>query len=162
MSKFYRQGWKDLGEKFVQIVEANPDKLEAVKLYKKSAQGNYFAKEVKPTDWKSKSGYKTKVTTQSEKQQDSIDSIQKMNAVLGQFPNNLPLKEIYQKKLLDWAELSPDQTKEVMDFEKQQMVNPMMAGMPGAPGLPGQGALPALPPGGGTGVTLNQVLNPTQ
>jgi hypothetical protein len=156
MSKFYRQVWKDLGDKFVMIVEANEDKLDAVKLYKKSVKGNYFAKEISPSDWKSKSGYKTRVTTQSEKEQDSIDSIQKMDVIMTRFPTNLPLREIYQKKLLDWAKLSPDETKEVMDFEKQQ--TGMMQQMPGMPGqMPGQG-MPALP--NPQGATLDQVLNP--
>jgi hypothetical protein len=148
MTKFYRQGWKDLGEKFVQIVEANEDKLDAVKLYKKSTQGNYFGKEISPSDWKSRSGYKVKVTTQSEKQQDSIDAIQKMKIGVTDFPMNTPLREIYQKKILDWMGLSPDQAKEVMDFEKQ---NPLM--------MPGQGT-PALPLP--QGVTVEQLLSQPQ
>ncbi|HKQ06132.1 MAG TPA: hypothetical protein VJ464_13435 [Blastocatellia bacterium] len=157
MSKFYRQVWKDLGDKFVMIVEANPDKLDAVKLYKKSVNGNYFAKELKPEDWKSKSGYKTRVTTLAEKEQDSIDSIQKMKIGVTEFPTNQPLREIYQKKILDWMGLSPDETKEVMEFEKQQVG--MMQQMPGMPGqgLPGQG-MPALP--APQGVTLDQILTP--
>lgn len=153
MSKFYRQVWKDLGDKFVMIVEANEDKLDAVKLYKKSVKGNYFAKEISPSDWKSKSGYKTKVTTQAEKQQESIDAIQKMKVGVTEFPMNAPLREIYQKKVLDWMGLSPDEIKEVMDFEKQQMSQPQL---PGMPGMPGQ--TPALPPP--SGVTLAQILNP--
>ncbi len=154
-SKFYRQAWKDLGDKFVQIVEANEDKLDPVKLYKKSAKGNYFEKELSPSDWKSKSGYKTRVTTQAEKEQDSIDQIQKMKIGTTEFPMNAPLKKIFQKKILDWMGLNPDEAKEVMDFEEQQMGMMQQMGMPGLPG-----AAPALP--SPQGMTLDQVLNPQQ
>lgn len=149
MSKFYRQGRKDLGDKASQIIEANEDKLEPVKLYKKSTQGNYFAKELNPSDWKSLSGYKTRITTQAEKEQDSIDAIQKMKIGVMEFPMNAPMKKIYQKKVLDWMGLNPDETKEVMEFEDQAAA--MM------PGISGEGT-PALPSPGG--VTLDQILTP--
>jgi DNA invertase Pin-like site-specific DNA recombinase len=57
-----------------------------------------------------------------------------------QFPTNLALKKIAQQKILDWLDLTPDEMKEVMDFEDQ---NPQ-ALLPGAP--PGGGApSPAVP-----------------
>ena len=150
IAKFYRLSWRDLGEKWVKLVLANPDKIEAVKLYKKSYKGNFFEREVAPEDWQSEAGYSVKVTSSAEQEQENMETIQKFNAVVAQFPNNIPLKKIYHNRLLDLIKLTPEETKEVMDFEEQSQIpaaaapspidialneqnkalSPQMAGMP--------------------------------
>ena len=138
IAKFYRLAWKELGDKWAQLVLANADKLDAVKLYKKSYKGNYFEQEIKPKDWQSEAGYEVRVTSSAEQEQDNLQTIQKFNAVIAQFPANVPLRKIYQKKLLDLVKVTPEEAKEVLDFEDQAANQPqpdMMAGMPQAPAM---------------------------
>lgn len=132
ISKFYRQGWKDFGEKWAKLVEAQADNLESVKIYKKSFKGNFFKKEIGPKDWKSEAGYKVRVLSSAEQEQETLENIQKLNAIKAQMPDNTPLKKIYEKKLLDLAGLSSDEIKEVMDFEEQKK-NISAQIMPSAP-----------------------------
>lgn len=128
ISKFYILAQKEFGEKFAKIVNANPDKLEAIKLYKRSYKGNWFDKEVSPNDWRSNDGYNCKVVSSAEREEKSVKTIQKMQAVKAQFPTNIAFKKIYDKKLLEFADLNPEEIKEVTDFEEQ---NPMPVMAPG-------------------------------
>jgi len=123
IAKFYKLSWKEFGEKWYKLVEAQADNLIPVKLYKKSFKGNYFEQEVSPKDWKSEAGYRVKVVSSAEQEQETIQSIQKLNAVVAQMSDNQPLKEIYYKKLLDLAGLNADEMKEVLDYEKQRSIN---------------------------------------
>lgn len=132
MAKFYRQSHKEFGEKWVKMIEANADNLNVVKLYKKSVKGNFFEKTISPKDWKSEIGYNIKVTSTAEQEKEGLDTIQKLDLVTSKFQGNDPLLRIYQHKLLELGKLSPDEIKEVMDFEKQkakQNLNPLGGGM---------------------------------
>jgi hypothetical protein len=140
ISKFYGLSQKEFGGKFEAIVNANPDKLDAVKIFKKGYRGNIFKKTITPKHWQSEDGYSVTVETTSERDTKNLDSIQKLNAVAAQFPGNIPMKKIYDKKLLDFAGLNPDEAKQVMDFEEQSQKNPQQP--PGAPGQPPQAGLP--------------------
>jgi len=125
MAKFYRLSWRETSDKWMKLVLANLDKIKAAKLYKKSFKGNYFEKSVGPKDWESKAGYEVKITSSAEQEQETLDTIQKFNAVVAQFPNNVPLKKIYQKKLLDLIKVTPEEQKEVLDFESQTIAPPI-------------------------------------
>lgn len=133
MSIFYTDAWKDFGIKFMKLLEANPDKLSEVTLYKKGLfNDDLYGRDVKPKDWKSKAGYSVKVMSTSEKEEQELVGLQKINAVSQMIPGNAPLMEIMQKKALEFAGLSPDEMQEVLDFERQKMeqpVDPMVAGM---------------------------------
>ena len=136
-AKFYRNSWKEFGQKWAELVHANADKLNSVKLYKKSFKNNYFEKQVSSSDWKSEAGYRCIVRTSAEQEQESAQTLQKFNAVMAQFPDNQPLREIYQKKLLDFIGLSPEEVQEVVQFDKQKigLNNELMPGM-GAINMP--------------------------
>lgn len=125
ISKFYTLAQKEKGEKFAKIVNANPDKLEAVKLFKKSYKGNWFQKTVAPTDWRSEAGYSCRVVSSTEREAKNLETVQKMNAVKAQFPVNQALKRIYDKKVLEFGGLNPEEVQEVMD-EEQQNPQPIM------------------------------------
>jgi hypothetical protein len=144
MTKFYHKAWREFGDLFVELVEANTDKLEPVKLYKKSVQGNYFEKEVKPTDWKSKSGYKTRVTSKAEKDEEQMEQLTKMMAVRQLFPMNPVFDKVMKETALDIANLDPDKKREILDADAQaqEMAASLPAGQPGQAGPPIPLALP--------------------
>lgn len=120
IAKFYNESWKEYGEKFIKLIEAAPDKLTSVKVYKrKSPNTRIFEKEIKPADWKTQKGYRVKVEITSEKNKRDMESLQKLNAVKAAMPNNQPLDKIYKKKMLGLVDMTEDETKEVMDFEYQ-------------------------------------------
>src|SRR5579864_639529 len=119
MSKFYRQARKEFADKWQKLVLANSNKLKPVKLFKKSYKGRMFSQTVKPGDWKSESGYNVRVVNSAEQEQKNLDTVQKLSAIKQMYPNNVPLARILEEKLLDIANVSPEQKKEVLDFEKQ-------------------------------------------
>ena len=153
ITKFYMLAQKEFGDKWSKIMMANSDKLDEVILYKKSYKGNFFKKKMKPSDWKSDAGYSCRVVSSAEREQESIKTVQKLQAVAAQFPGNMAMQQIYQKKLLDFGGLTPDEQNEVLGFEKQkqqagqQMSSLPPGGMPaGMPAMPGGMPAPARAP----------------
>lgn len=154
MSKFYTPAWKERGMMFTKMIEAAGDKLDVVRIYKKGKQtNNIYSREIGPKDWMTKSGYQVRVWSQDEKQQQDNDALNKLNAVKVNMPDNPKLTEIYDRKLLEFAGLPPDEINEVMQFEeqKQQAMQSMIQGgmvpgqqpmMPGAQPQPGQAPKP--------------------
>lgn len=157
MSKFYTPAWKARGEKFCKLVEASQDKLDAVKIYKKGLNtDNIFGREISPKDYVAVSGYNTKVWSQEDKATQDTKSLEKLNAVKMNMPDNQKLTEIYQRKLLEFADLTPTEVNEVMEAEKkkQEMLAmqaqaqnmPMQPqGMPQLP-MPAPTPVPVVPP----------------
>jgi hypothetical protein len=150
MSKFYTQAWKDRGIMFLKMVEAAADKLEPVKIYKKGKNSqDVFEREIGPEDWKTKSGYSAMVWSQDEKDAHDSETLQKLQATVTLIPGNVKLIDIYQRKLLEFAGLKPDEINDVMESERERME--LMQGqslLPGAqPGAPtAQPATPIAPP----------------
>jgi len=147
MSKFYTPAWKDRGRKFLKLIEAAPEKLDAVKIYKKGLNtDNVFESEIQPSDWMSEAGYDVKVWAQDEKTAQDTQGLEKMNAAVANIPGNIKLMEIFQRKLLEYADLTPDEVNAVIEIEKQKqeafMQQQQLLGQ-GAPqpGQPPQGQL---------------------
>jgi hypothetical protein len=134
MSKFYRQARREFANKWQKLVMANSAKLKPVKLFKKSYKGKTFSQTVRPGDWKSESGYNVRVVNSAEQEQKNLDTVQKLGAIKQLYPNNIPLARILEEKLLDIANVSPEQKKEVLDFEKQAAQQPQI--QPGAQPTP--------------------------
>ncbi|MEK7180324.1 MAG: hypothetical protein AAB706_02515 [Patescibacteria group bacterium] len=142
MSKFYTKAWEQRGIKFLKLIEASADKLDAVKIYKKGRNtDNVFEREISPKDWMTQAGYRVKVWSQDEKKANDTDALTKLNAVMMNMADNPKLREVYQRKLLEYADLTPDEITEIMQFEQQKM---MMLGN-GIMGLPP--AQPDIQPG---------------
>lgn len=121
MSKFYTPVWEERGMMFVKLLEAAPEKLNAVKIYKKGRNtDNLYEREVSPKDWQTPLGYRVKVWSQDEKDLNDINTLQKQNAVKQAMPNNRKVSEIYQRKLLEWANYTPDEINEIMQIEEEQ------------------------------------------
>lgn len=146
MSKFYTQAWKDRGEMFLKLIEAGHDKLDAVTIYKKGRNSeDIYTREIAPKDWMTKLGYTTRVWSQDEKNAQDSSSLEKLAGVRNLMVDNPVLTEIVQRKALEFADLSPDEITQVMDFENQKrqaLMNPML-GQPGA--IPPPGAVPGTP-----------------
>lgn len=144
LAKFKLIHAKARAEKWGKLMNANADKLDDIKLYKKSSRGNWFGQTITPNMWKSKDGYDCRVVSSAERERKNTEGINKLNAVVAQFPDNPVMKKIYQKKLLDFGEISPDDAQAVMEFEEQKqqmMMQPQMMGqLPATP--PGQAAPP--------------------
>jgi len=145
LSKFYTQAWKDRGEIFIKMIEAAPDKLDAVEVHKQGRNTtDIYTKEISPKDWMSKAGYTVKVWSQDEKKAQDTDALEKLNAAKMNMMDNPKLTEIFQRKLLEFSGLTPDEINQIMEFEKQKAENllamgggnPMMQ-QPGQP-MPGQ------------------------
>jgi hypothetical protein len=94
-----------------------------------------YTKKISPKDWFTKSGYVVEIRTKTDKQAEDIDNIQKLDAAMGAMPTNVPLMNIRKKKLLEFADLPPDEINTVLEFEKQQEIAALLPGS--APGMPG-------------------------
>lgn len=169
MSKFYTKAWLDRGMIFVKLLEAAPDKIDALMIFKHGRNtDNIFSREIEPKDWYSKLGYNVKVWSQEDRDNQNLNSLQKLTYAKTLMPNNQKLNEIAERKSLEFADLKPDEINEVMDeqqrFQEQQAamaqaMGGMMGGAPlpgGQPSQPGGGqpalpqpAAPMLPAGGG-------------
>ena len=137
ISKFYTHAWEQRAKKFLKLIEAAPEKIDAVKLFKKGRNtDDIHEREVAPKDWMSKSGYRVKVWNQDEKKANEEDSLNKLNAVWLNMMDNPKLKEIYNRKLLEFADLEPDEITDVMEYEKTKPA--MMPGQELQPGQPQQ------------------------
>jgi hypothetical protein len=146
IAKFYMLAQKEKGDKWAKIMNANADKLDAVKLYKKSHKGNYFSKTVSGKDWKSDKGYNCRAVSSTEREKESLQTIQKLNAVKQQFPGNPAMDKIYGRKILEFGNLNPDEVKEVLDAQEQMLQQGPVPGA-SAPGQPAPTpALPVTPP----------------
>ena len=132
MSKFYTDAWKQRATKFLKLVEAASGQLDAVKIYKEGRNtDNIFEREISPKDWMTKAGYRVKVWSQDEKKANDTDSLQKLQLLKMEMFDNPKVLNIYKRKLAEFADLTPDEVTEIMEFEEQKMTNPMLgAGMP--------------------------------
>lgn len=121
IAKFYMLAMKEKGDKWAKLMNANWDQLDSVKLYKKSAKGNYFEKRVSGKDWKSEKGYSCRAVSSAERENESLQTIQKMNAVKAYFPDNPIVDKEFKQRILEFADVNPDTVKAAMDYEEQKM-----------------------------------------
>lgn len=153
MSKFYTPAWKMRAEKFLKLIEAAPEKLDAVKIWKKGRMTNdIYTREIQPKDWMTKNGYNTKIWSQDEKDTEDQNSIQKLLVAKANIPGNNKLTEITNRKLLEFASLNPDEINEIMQEEEDKLAMQMMMmqqsmamGGMGAPQMGTPQPQPALP-----------------
>lgn len=132
MSLFYQQAWLNLGKKYIKLLEAMGDDIEAVTVFKKGRNTDkMFSKVLTPTSWKSKLGYSVKVISKKDKSEQDLEEINKLNAVKSFMPNNQTLTKIIKQKLMDIATITPDQVKEIMDEESRMPLIPEGEILPG-------------------------------
>lgn len=121
MSKFYTNVWQKRAEKFLKLIEANPDKIDAVKIYKKGKSSNdIYETEISPKDWMTKSGYRVKIWSQDQKDTEDLQKLQKLAAVRNMIPGNPKLEEIIQRKSLEFADLKPEEINDIIRIENEK------------------------------------------
>jgi len=137
MSKFYTNVWKQRATKFLKLIEAASDKLDAVKIYKEGRNTtDIYEREISPKDWMTKAGYRVKVWSQDEKKTKDMDSLNNIVTALNFMPGNIKLLEVIQRKSLELADLKPDEVTSIMEYERERlqiMESSMMAPPPGQP-----------------------------
>lgn len=117
MQKFYRQSWYELARKWDLIMQSNT--FKQMKLYKTGRSGKVYEKVVSASEWKSQAGYQVTVSSTSEIENEEVKNLQKWGFVLQQYPNNMALKKIAQKRQLEMLDLTPQELKEVADEEEK-------------------------------------------
>lgn len=151
MSKFYTNVWKQRATKFLKLIEAASDKLDAVKIYKEGKNtNNVFQMEITPKDWMTKAGYNVKVWSQDEKKTKDNDSLQKGIVALQLMPGNPKLLSVVQRKSLELADLKPEEIADIMQYEDQKtqmLANGTMGMPPVQPNVPGQANPAPVQPG---------------
>ncbi|MBF83519.1 MAG: hypothetical protein CL489_03480 [Acidobacteria bacterium] len=116
MSKFYRRSWYELATKWYNLMNTNLKGKRT--LFKMSRNGLLVPKVIYHSDWKSKRGYKPMVRSSSEQEEENLQGIQKFMMVKGQFPNNIALNKIAQKRMLEILDLTPEEIREVEEENK--------------------------------------------
>jgi hypothetical protein len=117
MQKFYRGSWYELATKWAKMLHANPPRT--MTLYRKGTSGKMYEKKVTPDMWKSKAGYEPEVTSTSEQEANDIKSVQKFMFVQQQFPENMALRKISQRRQLELLDFTADELSQVEEEEKQ-------------------------------------------
>ena len=146
MSKFYTHVWKQRATKFLKLIEAAADKLDAVKIYKEGKNTSHvFEREISPKDWMTKAGYRVKVWSQDEKRANDTDALKKLQTLRLEMFDNPKVLEIYQRKLTEYAGLKPEEVSEIMQFEEQKKLAAINNPTPMLPPQPGKGGQP-MPP----------------
>lgn len=137
IAKLNRLAWYRRAKKWDRLMHANAPKL--LKLYKTSQAGKVYPKIVYAGDWVSKAGYEPISRSSSEQEQETIKELQKFDYVLKQFPNNVALRKIAQKRELESLNLTPEELKQVEEAEVQAA---NMAATAAAPQQPTQQPAP--------------------
>ena len=144
MSKFYTQVWKERGLMFTKLIEAAPDKLDAVEIHKKGRNTDkIYTREIEPKDWMTKSGYYCEIWDQDEKNETDMQNLEKISAVSQMIPGNPKLEEIKQRKALEFAGLKPEEVTDVLEVER--MKREAMMSMGGIDPVTGQPLAPTMP-----------------
>lgn len=131
MAKFYRLAWYEYAWKWSNLIHANPPKI--LKLSKKGRSGKNYSKSVYRKEWISSIGYEPIVRSTSEMESEQTKGIQKFMFIMSQFPNNLALRKIAQKRELEILDLSPDELKQVEDAEEEAQQQMIAQGQPSQP-----------------------------
>lgn len=150
---FYTEDWKDLGLKYAKFLEASGDALEDLTIYKKGRLGKQmYKKKITLGDYKDKKGYMVEVKTVTEQQDEQIDSIERMQMLKAEMPTNVPLRDIFRRKLMEINRFTPEEISQIEEYEKQSANVPTVGQtVPGqqetAPAVAqaNQGGLPEVP-----------------
>jgi len=136
MSKFYTHVWLKRAEKFLKLIEAASDRLDAVKIYKKGRNtSDIYSREIAPTDWMTQSGYRVKIWSQEEKNNQDTQQLEKLSAVRAMIPGNSKLEEIIERKALEFADLKPDEINDIIRIQTEKR-DAMLNAPPVMPGAP--------------------------
>ena len=131
MAKFYRLSWYELTWKWNKLMHANKPKF--LKLFKQGRSGKLYPKRVYAGDWVSQAGYEPMVRSTSEQEVETTKSLQKFQFVMSQFPNNIALRKIAQKRELEALDLTPEELRQVEEAEEQTQQQALVQPQQGQP-----------------------------
>jgi len=142
ISKFYVPARKELGMLFTKMMEAGYDRLDIITLEKKGRNtSKVYSRDIAPKDWLTEKGYTVKVWSQDEKEAKDTESLNKMNAVKANMPDNPVVDDQYKRELLQFGGFDPDKINEAMQFEdakRQAQMAAMAQGIIAPPQAGGQ------------------------
>lgn len=144
MAKFYRLAWYEFAWKWNALMQANGPKM--LKLYKIGRSGKAYPRSVLQSEWRSEANYEPIVRSTSEQETEKTKGIQRFMFLLQQFPNNLALKTIGQKRMLEIVDLTPDELRQVEEAEKQAMEQQPLDPSQPQPGQPQPTGQPEVDP----------------
>lgn len=128
IQQFIDEDWKEFGMLYIKLLEGAGQYLDPVTVNKKGRLGKkMYTREISMKDWKTKSGYTVEVRMLQDKQAEDVDMIQKLTVARNSMPDNVPLKEIYDHHILQFAGLTPDEISTVEEFERQAVVDEPVA-----------------------------------
>ncbi len=148
MAILYTDSWEEFGNKYIKMLEAAGNMIDAVKVFRKGTNTKHiYSQDIKPFDWETALGYEVEVKDLSADASQSADTLQKLNAARLIMPFNKPLDEIYKQRVLEFADLNANEVKQVMEAEKNQPPPQLAPGNMGAPNGPGVATSgPLVPP----------------
>ena len=120
MSTYYRHAQKSRVEKWLMITDANRQAMKYGTLYKTNSQGDLKGKKITVADWYSAEGYLVIVESFDQMLTSKVEDVQRLQAVAQVFPGNVPLQSAIQKRMLGIADLTLDERKDIMEFEKRK------------------------------------------
>ena len=148
MRKYYREAREQLARKWYKLATNNPDKLDAVDVYKEGKSDRMYSETIKPADWMDEEGYRCTVTSKAESQKETAQEIKKLQFAANQFQGNKPLQEITKKRMLDLLDLSQDEMDRVMEYEEERGQPSVPAPQEGEPAQQGPEGTPEDAPEG--------------
>lgn len=117
VSKNYRAAWKEIGRLFYELMKENSS--GTMKLSKKGSDGNYYSRDVSPTDWKSPNGYEVIVENEADRSIADDFDLKKLQYVKNSFMNNATAINIAKKKELEILDFTGDEIEAIMSAENQ-------------------------------------------
>lgn len=118
---FYNDDWQEFGVKYSKMIDGAFDNLDPVETSKKGRiTDKMYPRTIQPKEWRSRSGYTVEIKPIVDKTSEDVEHLQKLQVAQADMPDNKPLKDIVRKKKLEFAGLSLDETKEVLDWQKEQ------------------------------------------
>lgn len=121
VSKNYRAAWKEFGYLFYELLKANSS--GSIKIHKKAGDGNYYSKEIVPTDWISPEGYEVVVQLEAEASATDDFDLKKIAYIKNSFINNPVALQLAKKKELELLDFTSAEIDNIMAAENPNPVN---------------------------------------
>lgn len=131
-SKHYRRAWEEIGEIFYELISNNSNGI--ITLYKKGSDGELYAKDIYPSDWRMPEGYQCQVVMKSES--DALDqfALQKAQYAIANFQDNPVALKIAKRKQMETLDWTTDEIEQAMQiYENPQMQQQPQVGPDGEP-----------------------------
>lgn len=123
MASLYTDSWQEFGVKYTKLLESSGELLNEVRIEKKGRHSTkMYVRDVSIKDWKDDQGYSVEVRDESDASSRDVESIQKLDLALSKMPQNQTLQTIHRKKILEFADLSATEVKDVLDEEQKKLL----------------------------------------